>query len=150
MTDLVACAPYQRVNVVVDGHADIANAFITSGNYYRMLGLTANPGRTIVPDDDRPDAAPVAVISPALLADEVRGGSRGDWQGGSHQQRSGHHRRRHLAAVRGHPDGSRRAARHRVTLAMEARLNTAGPPPGQANIPRSTTPPTGGCKWWVA
>jgi hypothetical protein len=64
MTDLVACAPYQRINVVVDGHADIANAFITSGNYYRMLGLTANPGRTIVPDDDRPDAAPVAVISP--------------------------------------------------------------------------------------
>ncbi len=63
MTELLACAPYGRVNLVVDGHADIANAFITSGNYYRMLGLSANPGRIIVPDDDRMDAPPVAVIS---------------------------------------------------------------------------------------
>ena len=63
MDDLVAFAPYSRVNVVVDGHADIASSFISTGNYYRMLGLHANPGRTITPGDDRPDAAPVAVIS---------------------------------------------------------------------------------------
>jgi hypothetical protein len=63
MDDLFACAPYGRVNLVVDGHADIASAFISTGNYYRVLGLRANPGRTIVPSDDRPDAAPVAVIS---------------------------------------------------------------------------------------
>jgi hypothetical protein len=63
MQDLLACAPYSRVNLAVDGHAEIASAFISSGNYYQLLGLTANPGRTIVPDDDRPDAPPVAVIS---------------------------------------------------------------------------------------
>ena len=63
MEDLFACAPYGRANIVVDGRAEIANAFITTGNYYRMLGLTASPGRTIVPEDDRPNAAPVAVIS---------------------------------------------------------------------------------------
>src|SRR6476659_8449532 len=63
MDDLVAFAPYSRVNVVVDGHADIASSFISTGNYYRVLGLHANPGRTITPGDDRPDAAPVAVIS---------------------------------------------------------------------------------------
>jgi predicted permease len=63
MEDLAACAPYGRANVVVDGHADVATAFVTSGNYYRMLGLTANPGRTIVREDDLPTAAPVAVIS---------------------------------------------------------------------------------------
>ena len=63
MVDLFACAPYGQVNVVVDGHADIASAFISSGNYYRVLGLTANPGRTIVPEDDQPTAAAVAVIS---------------------------------------------------------------------------------------
>jgi len=63
MAELLACAPYRRVNLVVDGHADIANAFVSTGNYYRMLGLAANPGRTIVPDDDRPEAPPVAVIS---------------------------------------------------------------------------------------
>jgi len=63
LTDLVACAPYGRVNVVVDGQAEIATAFITSGNFYRMLGVAASPGRTILPDDDRPGAAPAAVIS---------------------------------------------------------------------------------------
>jgi predicted permease len=64
MDDLFACAPiFYRVSVVVDGQADVATAFISSGNYYRVLGLTANPGRTIVPADDQPTAPPVAVIS---------------------------------------------------------------------------------------
>jgi predicted permease len=63
MDDLFACAPYSRANVVVDGQADVASAFTTSGNYYHVLGLHAAPGRTIVPDDDRPTAPPVAVIS---------------------------------------------------------------------------------------
>jgi predicted permease len=63
MEDMFACAPYGRANLVVDGHAEIAAAFISTGNYYQMLGLRASPGRTIVPNDDRPDAPPVAVIS---------------------------------------------------------------------------------------
>src|SRR5439155_1476896 len=63
MTDVLACAPFNRVNVVVDGQAEIATAFISSGNYYRLLGVAAVLGRTIVPEDDQPSAAPVAVIS---------------------------------------------------------------------------------------
>src|SRR5204863_3651224 len=63
MADLAACAPFGRVNVVVDGQPDIASSFISSGNYYQMLGVHAAAGRTIVPDDDRPGAPPVAVIS---------------------------------------------------------------------------------------
>ena len=64
MEDLFACAPYfGRANVSVDGQADIATAFVSTGNYYRMLGLKANPGRTIVPEDDQATAPPVAVIS---------------------------------------------------------------------------------------
>jgi predicted permease len=63
MTDLLACAPFGRVNVFVDGQSEIANAFISSGNYFQMLGVTARIGRTILPDDDRPTATPVAVIS---------------------------------------------------------------------------------------
>jgi predicted permease len=63
MTDLVACAPFGRVNVVVDGAADVANAFISTGNYYRVLGVGAQLGRVIGPDDDKPGAPPVAVIS---------------------------------------------------------------------------------------
>ena len=63
MSDLFACAPYGRVNVVVDGQSELASAFISTGNYYRILGVTARVGRTIEPDDDRPSATPAAVIS---------------------------------------------------------------------------------------
>ena len=63
MTDLFACAPYGRVNVVVNGQAETASAFIASGNYYRMLGVSALRGRTILPEDDQPAAPPVAMIS---------------------------------------------------------------------------------------
>jgi predicted permease len=63
MSDLFACAPYGRVNVVVDGHAELANAFISTGNYYSMLGVRARIGRTILPEDDQPSAPPVAIIS---------------------------------------------------------------------------------------
>ena len=63
LTDLIAGAPYGRVNLVVDGQAEIATAFISSGNYYQVLGVSAGPGRTILPEDDKPEAAPVAVIS---------------------------------------------------------------------------------------
>ena len=63
MSDLFACAPYGRVNVVVDGQAELASAFISSGNYFQLLGVPARIGRTILPDDDRATAPPVAVIS---------------------------------------------------------------------------------------
>ena len=63
MTDLMACAPFGRVNVFVDGQSEIAEAFISSGNYFQMLGVTARIGRTILPEDDIPTAPPVAVIS---------------------------------------------------------------------------------------
>ena len=63
MSDLFASAPIGNVNVVVNGQAEIASAFLASGNYYRALGVTARLGRTIGPDDDSPAAAPAAVIS---------------------------------------------------------------------------------------
>ena len=63
MTDLFACAPQGRVSVFVDGQAELASAFLSSGNYYRMLGVQARLGRSITPEDDTPTAAPVAVIS---------------------------------------------------------------------------------------
>jgi predicted permease len=63
MSDLFACAPFGRVNVVVDGEAELASSFVSTGNYYRLLGIGARLGRAIVPDDDRATAPPVAVIS---------------------------------------------------------------------------------------
>ncbi len=41
MLDLLACAPLKGVNVVSDGQAELATAFISSGNYYRLLGIGA-------------------------------------------------------------------------------------------------------------
>ncbi len=51
------------MNVVVDGNAEIATAFIGSGNYQQLLGVRAVLGRTMLPDDDRPDAPPAVTIS---------------------------------------------------------------------------------------
>ncbi|HEV3141032.1 MAG TPA: ABC transporter permease [Vicinamibacterales bacterium] len=63
LVDLFACAPQGQANVVLKGQADLASGFIASGNYFDVLGVHALVGRTFTPDDDRPDAPPVAVIS---------------------------------------------------------------------------------------
>jgi predicted permease len=83
MSELMAFAPFGRVNAVVDGQAEIATSFISTGNYYQALGVGARIGRTILPDDDKPTAPPVAVISskywhtrfstdPAVLGKTIR------------------------------------------------------------------------------
>src|SRR5262245_35968251 len=56
MTDLFACAPFGRVNMVAEGRAEIASAFMTTGNFYTMLGVGARLGRVLVPSDDQPSA----------------------------------------------------------------------------------------------
>jgi predicted permease len=63
LADLFACAPLGVVNVVANGRAETASAFVSSGNYFQLLGATTRLGRTIAPDDDRATATPVAVIS---------------------------------------------------------------------------------------
>jgi predicted permease len=63
MSGVLACAPFGRVSVAVNGQGEIAEALIASGNYFQLLNVSANPGRTLLPEDDRADAAPVAVIS---------------------------------------------------------------------------------------
>jgi predicted permease len=145
MEDLFACAPYGRANVVVDGQVDIASAFITTGNYYRVLGLSANPGRTILPEDDKPGAPPVAVISPRYWRSRFAG--RADVVGKTVlfnnvpvtivgvispeftdvQQ-----------AVREGPDIA-------VALAMDPQLNVSLPAPGAPEAPRLRQP----TYWWL-
>jgi predicted permease len=63
LTELFACAPAGRVNVVANGQAELASAFLATGNYFRVLEVNARIGRVFGPDDDRPTAPPVAVIS---------------------------------------------------------------------------------------
>jgi predicted permease len=63
LMDLFACAPTGQVNVVVNGQAELASSLIASGNYFQLLGVRPERGRLLTPDDDRPGAPPVAVIS---------------------------------------------------------------------------------------
>ncbi len=54
----------QRINIVVDGKAEVAYAQVVSGGYFSTLGVNALLGRTITGDDDKiPGAHPVIVIS---------------------------------------------------------------------------------------
>ena len=122
LSDLVACAPLGTLNVVVNGQAEIASGFLSSGNYYRMLGATARLGRTFAPDDDLPAAAPVAVISHKYLAVPVRRQPERRRRAGARQQRPSHDRRRTRAGIHGHPAGGRRRAR----CVAAARARAAG------------------------
>ena len=53
----------QPMNVIAGGQSGLAKSEYVSGNYFSTLGVDAAFGRTIVPTDDKPNAAPVAVIS---------------------------------------------------------------------------------------
>ena len=54
--------------VVSDGESRARPGEAVTGNYFQVLGVRAAHGRTLLPDDDRPGAAPVVVISSALWA----------------------------------------------------------------------------------
>jgi predicted permease len=68
LTDLFAGAPLGQVNVVVDGQAEIATAYIATGNFHAVLGIRSILGRTLTSADDEPAAAPVATISAGFWA----------------------------------------------------------------------------------
>ena len=51
------------LTLVVDGQAEIATGLAATGDYFRVLGVQPAAGRAIGPDDDRPGAEPVAMIS---------------------------------------------------------------------------------------
>jgi predicted permease len=63
MADLFACAPQGQMNVIDSGQAELASAFLASGSYFDVLGVRARIGRTFTPEDDKPGAPPVVVLS---------------------------------------------------------------------------------------
>ncbi|MDP3001050.1 MAG: ABC transporter permease [Bryobacterales bacterium] len=62
-SDVFAFSHLPRVLTLARGQALNADGLMVSGNFFRGLGARALAGRSITPDDDRPVAAPVAVIS---------------------------------------------------------------------------------------
>jgi predicted permease len=65
LTDIAASAPIGNVNVRVDGKAELASAILVSGNYFQVLDVPAQAGRTITAEDDNLSSSSgvVAVIS---------------------------------------------------------------------------------------
>ena len=51
--------------------AERAQAHLVSGSYFAVMGVDAAMGRTFAPEDDRPNAAPVAVISYQFWSDRL-------------------------------------------------------------------------------
>jgi len=56
----------RKLNLAIKGQADLATGLTVSGDYFRGLAVLPAAGRLIVPDDDRPGAPAVAVVSYAV------------------------------------------------------------------------------------
>lgn len=63
--DLMAFA-YNGGTVTASGHAEFVDAFEISSDVFAMLGIHVIRGRDFTPDDDRPGAVPVVIISYGL------------------------------------------------------------------------------------
>lgn len=60
---LAAATPIPNLNLFIDGQAEIGSGFTATGNYFGLLGVGARVGRVLSPEDDRPGASLVVMIS---------------------------------------------------------------------------------------
>jgi macrolide transport system ATP-binding/permease protein len=63
LSSLFAHKPAGRVNVLINGQAELAQGEYVSGDFFGGLAVSPAAGRLILADDDRAGAAPVAVLS---------------------------------------------------------------------------------------
>jgi len=64
LSDLFAFKNVGRMNVTVDGEAEVVQADLVSGNFYEQMEVRPQLGRAILPaDDEKPGGSPVATIS---------------------------------------------------------------------------------------
>jgi predicted permease len=61
--EVFAFFPLSNVTAIVRGQAGVAMGLMVSGNFFAGYGAQTLIGRPIAPEDDRPAAAPVAVIT---------------------------------------------------------------------------------------
>ena len=69
LSDLVdSAAAYLRspLNIRLTAGAESMNTELVTGDYFRAAGIAPALGRPLIPEDDRPGAAPVALVSYAL------------------------------------------------------------------------------------
>jgi predicted permease len=63
LSDLFAFGPITKLTAKIGDEPEIIKGQAVSGDYFRGLGLQPSLGRTITPNDDRSDAAPVVVLN---------------------------------------------------------------------------------------
>ncbi|MGA7258253.1 MAG: ABC transporter permease, partial [Terracidiphilus sp.] len=68
LSDLFAFKDSGRMDVTVDGKAEVVQPELVSGNYYREMEVQPQLGRAIGEQDDRVGAAPVVTISDGYWA----------------------------------------------------------------------------------
>lgn len=62
--EVLGLALIEQPTLTIDGQPErLDTSYLVSGNYHAVLGVRARLGRTLRPEDDRPGAAPVIVIS---------------------------------------------------------------------------------------
>jgi predicted permease len=66
LVDVFGFAGLDRVNLSIDGVADLGEAEAVSGNYFSVLGVSPSRGRPLLDTDDSAEAPPAAVISDSL------------------------------------------------------------------------------------
>ena len=73
LTDLFAFGPLPKLTAKIGDQAELIDGQAVSGDYYAGLRLNPTLGRVITPEDDRPGAAPVAVLSYDFWQDRFGG-----------------------------------------------------------------------------
>jgi predicted permease len=68
LSDLFAFKGVGRMDVTIDGQAQVVETELVSGNYYEQMEVQPQLGRAMGPADDKPDAPPVVVISDGYWA----------------------------------------------------------------------------------
>jgi len=63
LSDLFAFKGAGRMDVTVNGVAEVVQTELVSGNYYEQMEVQPQLGRAILPSDDQPSAPPVITIS---------------------------------------------------------------------------------------
>jgi len=83
LADVMAFVGPFQMDLSGNGAAAIAQGELVSGSYFQTLGVSAATGRTLMPEDEKPGAAPVAVLdygywqrvfggSPAVIGRTIR------------------------------------------------------------------------------
>ena len=73
LTDLFAFGPLPKLTAKIGDQAELIDGQAVSGDYYAGLRLKPTLGRVITPEDDRPGAAPVTVLSYDFWQDRFGG-----------------------------------------------------------------------------